>query len=339
MRITTFFVFLYCGGPLFAADVVRFLDEGARNQSGRIVEMSPAFVKFQRGTSGNTTEIPANTISSVQFDQEPPPLTVLRTAMIASRYADALETAEKLDPNSIRNSHARADYDFYRALAHAKLAFAERSADRKTQLQKAAELCTGFLRDHPQNYHFFEACELLGELHNTAGNPEKALQAYSSLAKAPWLDMQLKAHYHLGALRLGENRLEDSEKHFQTVLRESGGDPQFTNWKNAAEVGLAKCMVQKGREKEAIEILQTLLLHVEAEDIRTQADVYCALGGAYEKLDRPREAILAYLHVEILFPSAKEEYRIALERLSRLWKTVQRPERAAETERLLREIR
>jgi tetratricopeptide (TPR) repeat protein len=184
--------------------------------------------------------------------------------------------------------------------------------------------------------------ELAGELYLAAGNRESAFQAYSLLVRAPWPASQLKANAALGTIRLEEDRLDDAKRFFQTVIASQdssqGTSQEVLRAKTKAEVGLAKCLVREGDWKTAIKQLETLSIKTDSEDARLQAPIYLALGEAHEAAENPKEAILTYLHVEILFPSAKSEYVAALKRLAVLWTQVNRPERAAEAERILKSL-
>ena len=319
-----------------SADVVRLSEEGARSLVGTIEEISATEVKIRRTNSNTATSVPAPAISATQFDQEPLQLTTMRSAAMGSRFPEVLENAQKLDPATISNPFARQDYDFFKALALGQIALSV--PGNKENLQKAITACTEFLKTHSKSYHYFPVCELAGELHQAAGKPENAFQAYSLLAKAPWPASQLKANTILGTIRFEENRLDEAEKFFQTVLASQDSSPDSLRAKTEAEVGLAKCLIKKGDWKTAIEQLDTLSVKTDAEDARLQAAIYLTLGEAYEAAANPKEAILAYLHIEILFPSAKSEYATALKRLAILWSKVNRPERAAEAEKTLKQM-
>ncbi|MCL2303904.1 MAG: hypothetical protein FWC43_01020, partial [Planctomycetaceae bacterium] len=308
-----------------AADVVRLSEEGARSLVGTITEISATEVRILRTGSNTPTPVAAPAISATQFDQEPPTLTAMRSAFTGSRFSDLLETAQKLDPATIANPFARQDYDFFKAYALGQIAL--EGIGNRANLQKAMTACTDFLKTHPKSYHYFPVCELTGELSLVAGNREDAFQAFSLFAKAPWPVSQLKANTMLGTIRLEENRLDDAKKFYEIVLASQESSKEALRPKTEAEIGLAKCLIRKGDWKTAIERLDTLSVKTDSENARLQAAIYLALGEAYEAAENPKEAILAYLHVEILFPSAKPQYAAALKRLAVLWNKVNRPER------------
>jgi len=333
-----FFMFflLFLASRAESADIVRLSEEGNRRLDGTITEIRATEVKILRSNSNTPTSVPAPAIATTQFGQEPPLLTAMRSAVMGSRFTDVLETAQRLDPATIANPFARQDYEFFKAFALGQIAL--EGPSNKENLQKAITACADFLRTQANSYHYFPICELTGELYLAAGNREDAFQVYSLLAKAPWVASQLKANIALGTIRLEENRLDDARKFYQSVLA-SLDSSKDTLWaKTEAEIGLAKCLIREGNWKTAIEQLEMLSTKIDSENARLQAAIYLTLGEACEAAENLKEAILAYLHVEILFPSAKPQYVAALKRLAVLWSKTNRPERAAEAERTLKSL-
>ena len=57
---------------------------------------------------------------------------------------------------------------------------------------------------------------------------------------------------------------------------------------------------------------------------------YVRQGDCLQAQNKTKEAILAYLHVPVLFSKEKALHAESLFRLSQLWGSVQKPERAAD---------
>ena len=77
-----------------------------------------------------------------------------------------------------------------------------------------------------------------------------------------------------------------------------------------------------------------------AEDAATQAAAHNALGDCLRAAGRPKEALYAFLHTDLLFSKDKGEHARALAQISQLWRDPQlnRPDRAEEVmERLKQE--
>ncbi len=319
-------------GGSAAADIVRFREAGERSQNGTITDVSQTSVKLLR-TTGNEAEFPAYKVAATQFEQEPPGLTAVRAAVQGSRFPEAWETLGKIDPNTIANPFARQDYEFYQAFLAAKLAQNDRD-----KMGKAIRLMSEFLRKNPKSYHYFEACEMLGEMQQSLGDPEQAKEAFRRLALAPWPFYSLKANLALGSIELDNGRIADAKKLFATVIQSQDGDAESLRGQAEARIGLARCLIRENEPTTAIRDLEELAEKTDPEDASLQAAICNTLGEAWERSNDPKEAILAYLQVDILYFSAKSERIRALKRLAVLWREVQRPDRAAEVEATLKEV-
>lgn len=324
------------------ADTIRLLPQGSKSLVGTISKISPQEVEIVRSINNVSIKVPANTISVTQYDQEPSQMAALRTAVLGSRFEEALEIAKKLESENFSKSYVKEDYDFFVAYATTQIALYD--LENRRQIQNAIVLNGTFLQKHSRSYHFFPVWELLGELYVASGNMERAFQAFTQLNKAPWIETKWKSNLSLGNICLIQSRVDEAKTYFQTVLDsiENSDNSAKTDGAERArtesQIGLAKCLLQSGKLEEGIAALEKLSIQTDSEDAKLQAAIYFSLGEAYEEMKNPHEAILAYLHIDILFPSAKTERIAAMKRLIVLWNQVNRPERSAEVERTLREI-
>ena len=96
-----------------------------------------------------------------------------------------VEGGWKLDGQKIDRPFIKQDIDFYKALCQARLALSE-GGDKKT----ATDAMFNFVRSAPQNYHFYDAAEALGDLAMASGKWSDAAKYYgpTGLAGAPWAD-------------------------------------------------------------------------------------------------------------------------------------------------------
>ena len=67
------------------------------------------------------------------------------------------------------------------------------------------------------------------------------------------------------------------------------------------------------------------------------ARAYNVLGTAYRQTGRTQEALLAFLHVDVLYPSVPEAHAEALANLADLWQQVHQNERANRARKTLEE--
>ncbi|MBM4076243.1 MAG: tetratricopeptide repeat protein, partial [Planctomycetes bacterium] len=94
----------------------------------------------------------------------------------------------------------------------------------------------------------------------------------------------------------------------------------------------ARVLVLQSRHEEAIKIAETVTDTGPADDAPLQAEAYVILGNSLQALSRPKEAVLAYLHVDLLYPKQGDFRAEALFRLVKAWKAVQQPDRSSEAE-------
>ena len=64
---------------------------------------------------------------------------------------------------------------------------------------------------------------------------------------------------------------------------------------------------------------------------------YNAHGDCLQKAGKPKEALMSYLHVDVLFYSDPDIHAESLYHLSRLWEETKKPDRAATTQNLLQQ--
>ena len=66
------------------------------------------------------------------------------------------------------------------------------------------------------------------------------------------------------------------------------------------------------------------------EDFATQSAAYNTLGDCLRAAGKPKEALDAYLHTDILYAKDKEQHPRALAQISQLWRDAERDDRADE---------
>ena len=97
------------------------------------------------------------------------------------------------------------------------------------------------------------------------------------------------------------------------------------------------CLAEQGSHEQAQQVLTDLISQTDPQDTELFGHAYNGLGRCHLKADRPKDALLAYLHVDILFDADPEVHAESLYHLSSLWKTVNRSDRATSVRRLLAE--
>jgi len=322
---------LALGATASAVDSVKTTD---RTYTGTIQSISALEVVIAKD-SGPAQRIPVNTIQMVRFDGEPAALNTVRVAVVAGRYEDAAETLERIDTSNIKRKEILTEIAFYRAYCAGKTALAQGTPQK---ILSAASDLSDFVRTNTQSYHYVEGCALVGDLLAAAGRHDEAAAYYGQLAKAPWPDVRMQAGVAMGRALLAAGKIQEAQKAFQDVLAITAEGELIQRQRRAATIGLARCMAETGQDVEkAIDALQEVIDQTDPEDHEVLAQAYNALGAAYRKTGQTKEALLAFLHTDVLYFRATQEHIEALQNLAELWNQVQRPERAAEAEKTLRD--
>ena len=107
--------------------------------------------------------------------------------------------------------------------------------------------------------------------------------------------------------------------------------------RTTAKIGLADALARQKDYDGALKTLEGLLAATPNGATMQQAVVYNALGRVYADAGRAEEAVVAYLHVDLLYPAARAERVKALKALVPLWEKLGRRDRARETRQLLQE--
>jgi tetratricopeptide (TPR) repeat protein len=102
-------------------------------------------------------------------------------------------------------------------------------------------------------------------------------------------------------------------------------------------VGKARCQIANKQYEEAIKTVDSVITKSDPEQVELNARAYNALGTALKDSGRIKEALLAFLHVDVLYFTVPETHAEALANLADLWQKVHKPERADRARRILEE--
>ncbi len=320
-------VCLAAGAACWAFDTVKTT---SGTTSGTVVGMNPLGVEVERDAVRKT--VPVNEIVTIYYEDEPTQLKTARTHLISGRYRDTLSTIEKIDSAKVTRDVVEQDIAFYKALCAAKIALGGGGS-----IKEAGEQMMLFTHASPGSYHYFDACETIGDLLTAIGAYSKAEEYYAKLDQAPWPDFKMRAGVALGQARLAQKKIADAKRSFENVLKMDAGDESTKTQHLAATLGIATCLTAEGRHNDAIATVNAILIKADPEDGELHARAYNTLGGAYRKAGRDNEALWAFLHVDLLYAAVPEAHAEALANLVELWTAMHKPERARRARRILDE--
>jgi len=311
----------------WAFDTVKTTDGSV---AGTVTKMSPLQVTVEQGPVSK--EVPVNEIEAIYYDDEPTLVKTARTGIAAGRFEDALDTLGRVNLDDVTRPAIKQDIDFYKAYAQARIALASNDTEA---VIRAGQQMAAFVGANTGSYHYLEACEVVGDTLVAAGRYANALEYYGQVGKAPWPDYKMRAGVALGRALLAEGKAPDALKSFQTVLDTDAEGELADRQRRAATLGKARCLVGAGQSDEAIKLVDGVIARANPEEVGLHAQAYNTLGLAHRKAGRAKEALLAFLHVDVLYFSSPNDHIEALQNLYELWTEVQKPERAAEVAEIL----
>jgi tetratricopeptide (TPR) repeat protein len=281
---------------------------------------------------GIPRKFPVTEIVRITYGDEPNELSNARNSVVAKNYNAALQSLQQIQPGSLTRLHMQQDAAFYTALCNLKLAMTE-GGDKA----KAEQDMLNFVKNAPNSYHFYEAAELLGDLAVSSGRYADAVKYYTPLTRAPSEDLQMRANNATARALMAQKNFDEALKRFDAVLSSGLSTPEAVNQKLFATLGKAQCLGETGKPDEGVKMLEDIIAKNDPQDAKLFARTYNALGACHLKANRDKEALLAYLHTDVLFYADGEAHAEALYHLTELWTKLNKADRATDARRTLRE--
>jgi len=302
---------------------------------GTITEMSATSVTTEQGSDKKT--IPVNEIDAISYDGEPTDLTSARNQFIAGKYDEAQERLNKIDVGALKRPEMQQDVEFYKGMCAARLALYGSRAEK--DLLAAARQLLGFITNNASNYHYFDACETIGDLLAAMNNPKSEVY-YNKLAAAPWPEYRMRASVLIGRALTAQKKYPDAIAKFEEVISTPGKEGE--RQRLAALLGKATALAGQAKVEAAIKLLNDVIEKADPENKELHARAYNARGNCYvaasklppEKvggrtaMENKQHALTDFLHVDLLYNSFPDQHAEALANLSVLWKDVNKGRRA-----------
>lgn len=297
--------------------------------NGTIRGTTPTQVAIE--ARGNNQTINVNEIRLIAFGDEPPELRQGRAKASNGKFAEGLDDLKRVNPAAIEREIVKRDLQFYLALCEGEIALSA-GGDKSA----AAAAMLAFVRAAPNSSHFFEAARLLGDLAAAQSDYASAARYYGAItAKAPWPEYQMSASLAEGRALLAQGSLPQALQKFESVINQQSDTPEAKRQSLLAEVGKGKCQAEMGSPQEGIAIIEKIIADNEPTDAELFGRAYNAYGDCLLKAGRTKDALMAYLHVDVLFYADAEIHAESLYHLSKLWAEIERPDRAAAARNLL----
>lgn len=331
-RVLSSFVIALCGAVFvssaFGADSVTKKSGG--RVGGKITGGSKTELTIKPPT-GDAVNIPANDLQLVDFDDATADLKLGLGDENGGRFDAAIQRVTKSKADTKGDSPLlKGEFDYVLARITARMALAD-----PAKRDEAITMLQAFQKAHSDHFRYYESVAFLGQVQLAKQDYEAARKTFDVLSQAPWSEAKLASKIASGRILTGENKLDEAVQSFEDAIKSAGTTAADLARKYDAMLGKARALIAQSKHAEALTTLDDVTLNASPEDTALQAEAYVLQGNALQALNRPKEAVLAYLHVDILFKREAGYHAESLYHMARLWKTVQLPERGVEAEAAL----
>lgn len=311
--------------PVWSADIITRRD-GTR-VAGSITGGTKADLTI-KPTIGEPVTISSSEIVGIEWDKATAELKLAISDENAGRLDSALQRATKSKSESTEASDLlRLDFDFILARIAYRMAMADPG-----KLDAAITQLQSFCKTASDHFRYYDATNLLGQLQFAKGDMDGAKATFEQLAQSPAADYKLAAQISQGRILAAQGQNDQANQAFDAAISTAGNSSAEQARKFEAMLGKARSLLQQNKNEEALPVIEEVISKSPANDTAVQAEAYVLQGNALQSLNRNKEAVIAYLHVDILFPRESGFHAEALYHMSRLWKLVQAPERGLDAE-------
>ncbi len=321
-------IWLLLATVCLAVDRVK-LATGAQ-QTGDITGSTPTELTLEIGATKK--QLPVNELEGVQFEGEPTGLTQARMAVAGGRYAEAATQLAKVPQGDLKRPLLNQEVQFYQALTAARMALGGSGS-----IQDAGKRMLAFEKSNPTSFHYFEACEALGDLLVAMGNFPVAEAYYTKIASAPWPEYKLKAAALSGRALVGQKKYDQAIARFDQVLASDLQGSQVSEQKIAAKLGKAEALSGSNKPQDAVALVDEVIAKAGPDEDELLARAYNVKGASLQAAGQVKPAIVAYLHVDLLYPRFPAIHAEALGHLAELFTTDNKTQRAAQARSTLKQ--
>ncbi len=289
-----------------------------RQVRGQVQSETSAEVVVQLGN--NTIKVPADQVLSIRYDKQPASFAIAESREAAGMLLEAAEqfrtaaadsTAHPLTVRAARFREAE-------VLTDLALVEPERINDAKDKLSK-------LIRQYPNSRQIGPAQECVARLQLNAGDFPGAASTIAALAKIP--------NFGDRAAVLRTKLLAKQGKNAEAIAeldRLIAAYPKASEQRRGAVLAKAENLAAMKKYKEAETLVREAIAASPAEDAAAQATAYNTLGDCFRAANRPKDALIAYLHTDLLYAKNKEEHPRALFHIQSLFRQLKQDGRADE---------
>jgi tetratricopeptide (TPR) repeat protein len=314
---------IFTGGSLHADDVN--LVQGAKFEKaiggrvrGQVQSESAKEVVVQLGAS--TIQVPTELIQSIRYDGQSATFALGEARESAGQLAEAADLFKKAAADS-----ADKPYPQQAALFREAEVLTDLAAVEPDRIKDAKDRLTKFVRQYPTSRHTLGARVCLARIQLASGDFPAAQSAIADLAKFP--TGVERAAVLRTKLLAKQNKHKEAIDELDKLI---GSSAKGSERLRAAQLAKAESLAALKDFTKAEALLHEVIKATPPEDAAGQAPAYNTLGDCLRAANRPKDALLAYLHTDQLYSKDKEEHPRALHQISVIFRQLKLDGRADE---------
>ncbi len=291
---------------------------------GQVQSESATEVVVQLGAS--TIKVPTELISSIRYDGQSATYALGEARESAGQLAEAAEMFKKAAAESTGKP-----YPLQAALFREAEVLTELAAVEPDRIKDAKDRLTKFVKQYPSSRHTLGARACMARIQLASGDFPAAQAAIADLARMP------KGAERAAVLRTKllakQNKHKEAIEELDKLIASSAKGSERLR---AAQLAKAESLAALKEFTKAEVLLREVIKATPPEDAAGQAPAYNTLGDCLRAANRPKDALLAYLHTDMLYSKDKEEHPRALRQISTLFRQLKLDGRADEFEQRLK---
>jgi tetratricopeptide (TPR) repeat protein len=285
--------------------------KGGKEVSGSIDQITSSGIAMVSGA-----KVLSSNVEYVRYDREPPQLSSVRGLTKKGDYAEALAEINGLEAPSrlalIEDIAYRKAYCLFQL-----------SMPRDLNAKKIAiTALTNFIGKHPSSFYFYDANRAIGDIFVVAGYPAKALPYYKTLANSRIQAYQLAGKLAMADVLYGENDFAKAKAAYESIMNIAPVDAVSRTYALQGKLGYAACLAGMKESAKALAITEDVIKKADPAAEELHARAYNTLGKCYlvsDRKDAKKQALRAFLIVDIVYSAYPEQHAEALYRLQDLW--------------------
>ncbi len=275
----------------------------------------------------NTINVPTDQILSVHYDGQPASMALAETNESTGQFEKAADLYKKAATEASAKPLIEQAALYKQAALTAEGALADPG-----KAAGAVTLLDAFVKAYPSGRNTGAALENLARLQMQKNDYASVEKTIASIEKLPHgADRAAVLRARISAKK-GEH--EKALAELDKLIKSSA---EGTSRRRDAQLAHAESLVGLKKYTDAETEVRGVIKALPAEDVASQSIAYNTLGDCLRAAGRPKDALLAYLHTDVLYSKDKEQHPRALFQIEQLWRQLKRDDRADEVHAKLKQ--